>query len=185
MKELSVKTRDDLNAKVDEMVALGTKEGHVLACCMCLAIEAIEEWLYGGGITPSVAPFRDGRKFVMPDEAEPSVVEDGGPTQGPEWKRTKIPLAKRMPIVGRILEESKRNPIKIDGKVWLGDLEDINNWPGGIRAAFEAGDYKMFISGISTLLLGSREFTPMRVVSDTARSLMKKYRRIYGSKAGV
>jgi hypothetical protein len=53
-----IKVRDDLNRLINELTEdKSDQEGHILSCCLALAIEEIEKWMYHGEFTPSVAPY--------------------------------------------------------------------------------------------------------------------------------
>ena len=57
-----IKVRDDLNRLIDELTEdKSDQEGHVLSCCIAVAVEEIEKWMYNGEFTPSVVPYREGK----------------------------------------------------------------------------------------------------------------------------
>jgi len=67
--EKAIALRDELNKIVDRLIPdRSDQESNVLACCVALAIEEIEKWMYDGSFTPSVVPYRKNVTFHFEKE---------------------------------------------------------------------------------------------------------------------
>jgi hypothetical protein len=68
--------RDSLNEMIEEMIKdKHDKEGAILACCIALAVEEVEKWMYNGEFTPSVVPVKDGAGIIPPVIGDPEPVD--------------------------------------------------------------------------------------------------------------
>lgn len=52
----AVHVRDRLNELISSIDGDDDQERHILRCCIAVAVEEIEKWMYGGNYTPSVMP---------------------------------------------------------------------------------------------------------------------------------
>ena len=101
--EKSVMVRDKLASLIEEVMADGNRESHVIACCLSVGLEELEKWMYNGDFTPSVSPYLDGREFLIPFEPE----EESDDFTGPPWNREKIPIMSRHPALKEAIEKAK------------------------------------------------------------------------------
>jgi len=65
--EKAVGVRDALNRLIEGIEGVD-KESYILRCCVAVAVEEVENYMYGGAYTPSVMPVsHSGKPLVLPD----------------------------------------------------------------------------------------------------------------------
>lgn len=102
-KDFVISVRDNLNKMSEDVLIKAPDEiqGEVASCCIAMAIEALEDWIYEGKMFPSVVPIKpQGNWFVMPDGQKDNEV-----WEGPPWNRTKKrrkTIEERMPSLERL-----------------------------------------------------------------------------------
>jgi len=171
----SISLRDQLKLIADQMIDNSEdREGHVLSCCVALAIEAVEDWMYKGMFTPSVAPFKSGTVFRIP---EPEIVRKNICYDDLyECLHTNVEVAKkkkimtigeqivelresdeaiRMPVLEK-LAEKKRKGKKV---VVPNELESVGiiNWNDALRRYFRMGDDFLFVRELMASFAVCRE----------------------------
>ena len=135
-KDTAIEIRDRLNAIVDDVMSTGSQEDHIVACCVALAVEELEKWLYDGDFTPSVRPYRDDRKWQIP--FKPGEDDDG--FSGPPWDRHKTSIFDRYPSLAKL----RKNGIKSPPKENLDEC-GMDDWSESMRRQFRDGDRAGFI----------------------------------------
>jgi len=110
-----IKVRDDLNRLIDKLTEdESDQEGHVMSCCIALAIEEIEKWMYNGEFTPSVVPYSLVNKDFKPSKkhdhrVDPADPDDNGlvsfpnplPTPASVWNSAFPPPVKAQPFAAQ------------------------------------------------------------------------------------
>jgi len=132
-KEKVVQIRDRLNNIVDEVMREGDQEAHVIACCLALAIEELEKFLYDDEWTPSVAPYRDDRKFQIPFKKGE---EDDSAFVGPPWQRKRTSVFDKYPTLAKLKKTGIKRP-QAQTDLSSRDMTDWSQWE---RRAFREGD---------------------------------------------
>lgn len=136
--------RDRLGQMAEEVMrGEPDMEDHVVACCLAVAIEEIEKWIYDNGWTPSVRPYIDDRDFHIPF---PEGSENDPSQAGPPWDRKKVSIWERSPALRRL---KKRGILSPDGKFYaLEKLEDtpFEYWDDALRERFRSGKKAEFIN---------------------------------------
>lgn len=138
-KDKAIAMRDRLN-RIAEEVMQGNPdmEDHVVACCVAVAVEELEKWIYSDDWTPSVRPYIDDRDFKIPfmpgSEDDPSQV-------GPPWQRKKASILDRFPTVRKLKQQGRLNPTDITEDA-LETLKStaFDQWEPDLREAFRDGD---------------------------------------------
>lgn len=139
-KEKAISMRDRLNKMVEEtMAGSPDMEDHVVACCLSVAVEELEKWIYTNDWTPSVRPYIDDREFEIP---YPSGSEKDSSQTGPPWNRRKVAIEDRFPTVARLKKQGK-----LKGQAQRVRLEnlDTHHWTSTTMNAFREGDRGAFI----------------------------------------
>ena len=142
----SISLRDQLKLIADQMIDNSEdREGHVLSCCVALAIEAVEDWMYKGMFTPSVAPFKSGTVFRIP---EPEIVR-----KNICYDDLYECLQKN--VLGKLVEK-KRKGKKV---VVPNELESVGiiNWNDALRRYFRMGDDFLFVRELMASFAVCRE----------------------------
>jgi len=88
-KDVAIGVRDKLNEMSEELLdeRACDVEREACACCIAMAVEALEDWIYDGKMFPSVIPIKPRREwFRMPDGQKDDEV-----WEGPPWDRKKKP----------------------------------------------------------------------------------------------
>lgn len=184
MSDKAVQLRDELNGIADRLMEDGDKEGHVLACCVAIAIEEVEKWMYKGEFTPSVAPFREGHEFQMPGLEPPEMSHPWSPpspatnpwrwspnrNDGPidlnklgAWQRIKARASKGKPVV-------VPNPSPLDGY-------DPNQWDAATMQAFKDGNRPVFLRMIQTIPMMPQ--ITLKQASDYLSRMMQAYPHLW------
>lgn len=90
----AIEFRDRLSSMVGEVEG-SSQEDHIVRCCLALAIEGLEEWIYDGEFYPSVEPTNSEGHVYQHEE-------------GVVFKReTRRALKKRHPTVVKLASEGK------------------------------------------------------------------------------
>jgi len=140
-KEKAIEIRDRLNAIVDEVMTSGDQEAHIVACCLALAVEELEKYLYEDGWTPSVAPYKDGRKFEIPFKPGE---DDSEAFAGPPWSRRRKSVFDKYPTLAKLRKTGiKAQPSKVD----LTSRLPID-WSQWERRVFREGDRAAFVKAV-------------------------------------
>lgn len=110
-KDFVISVRDNLKDMSEEVLGQAPDDiqGEVASCCIAIALEAIEDWIYDGKMFPSVIPIKPKREwFPMPADKE-----DNDVWEGPPWNRTKKKkksIGERMPALERLRKERENSP---------------------------------------------------------------------------
>jgi len=167
-----IKVRDDLNRLINELTEdESDQEGHVMSCCIALAVEEIEKWMYNGEFTPSVAPYREGKDLKPKKKNEPKQVSEdelvdfASPAPIPFWNSsgpmkssafsavglTPPACNPCMPALSPIFEKlrikAEAAPIKIKTFSFLNTLAP-ENWDPDMMKAFREGSRERFFNSI-------------------------------------
>lgn len=143
----AIKLRDDLNKLVDELLLdKDDRESNVLACCVALAVEEVEKWMYQGNFTPSVAPYREGKEFHMPG------IQDNpmGAMTVPEIQRNFNDPPLELAAFKRIKEKADVTPIVLPTPSAL-DRYDPGDWDDDTMRAFRDGNKPVFLVSVRNL----------------------------------
>ncbi len=140
-KERVVQVRDRLNGMVDEVMAAGDQDAHVIACCLALAIEELELYLYDGEWTPSVAPYKDSRKFEIPFKKGE---EDNDSFAGPPWNRKRTSVFDRFPTAAKL----KKTGIKVPQEQTDLSSRIMDEWTEQEKRVFREGERAPFIKAV-------------------------------------
>ena len=140
-KEFVISVRDQLNEMAREVVEQqGDIEGEVCSCCIAIAVEELEKWIYGEEWTPSVVPAKLKRKwFKMPKGKE-----NDEEWEGPPWDRQQRPkptVEDKYPVLTKVKKErerKKRLGEKVSSQVDLSTRE-IEDWTSYERRILETG----------------------------------------------
>jgi len=156
--DLAVKTRDRLNVQMAELTDnINDQEANILACCIALAVEEIEKWMYNGEFTPSVAPFREGKEWVrfLP---KPGIVPGIVPAVGedPRIAKPKSPwegsdLEKMAAGFQRIKAQAAKKQIHVKAKSVLDGVEP-DDWDDEMMLAFRVGNVPLFITVLGKMI---------------------------------
>ena len=155
--ERAIEIRDRLNKIVDELTDdTNDPEDNVLACCVSVAVEEVEKWMYKGAFTPSVQPFRANKNWQMP--CNPGEENDDQFT-GPPWARTKKNIFDDMPTLKKIKARAaaQNRPVMVRKTSFLDKLE-IDEWSLDVMRSFKEGNGMCFMAGI-------REMYPLVKIS--------------------
>jgi hypothetical protein len=161
-----IKVRDDLNRLIDKLTEdESDQEGHVMSCCIALAVEEIEKWMYNGEFTPSVAPYREGKDLKPKKKNEPRQVSEDEliafgpplPTPASVWNSTFSPVkppvysANNMPASTPIFEKlrikAEAAPIRLKTFSFLNTLAP-EDWNLDMMKAFREGSRERFFNSI-------------------------------------
>jgi len=178
--EQAIQTRDRLNAIIDELTQKKDQESYVLACCIAVAVEEMEKWMYHGEFTQSVAPYREGKEWngvpVKPEEA------DDEKFVGPPWARKKKEIFDDLPTLRRIKQSGK--PIKTSDISDLGrqmDKYDPGDWDTETRDAFTQGNILVFVARIQRHLMPNIRIPAPEALS-YARRMQKQWPHLWACK---
>jgi hypothetical protein len=170
-----IKVRDDLNRLIKELTEdKSDQDGHVMSCCIALAVEEIEKWMYNGEFTPSVAPYSLVNKDFKPSKKHDHRVDplerlddpDGNglvafpnplPTPASVWNSAFPPVkppaysANNMPASTPIFEKlrvrAEAAPIKLKTFSFLNTLAP-EDWDPDMMKAFREGSRERFFNSI-------------------------------------
>jgi hypothetical protein len=148
-KDKAVSMRDHLEALTKEMLLVSPDmEDHVVACCLAVATEELEKWIYDNDWTPSVRPYIDDRDFGIPFTPGTG---SNKTHQGPPWKREKKPkpsFASRFPTVQKLKDEGRLNEEKPVDKLFELSRKTYDDWDVQLREIFRLGDKPDFIKAV-------------------------------------
>jgi hypothetical protein len=143
-------------------------EGHVLACCVSVAIEEVEKWMYKGDFTPSVAPFREGQDFKLPElpvnisqpvNQRGSIIPDMGKLKA--WNKIKN-RGKPVVVV---------NPSPLDNYT-------PDRWDHETSLAFKNGNRALFLSLIAN---SNPPSVTLKQASDYLSRMMREYPHLWAA----
>lgn len=147
-KAKAVAMRDRLNKMAEEVMQGNPPdmEDHVVACCLAVAVEELEKWLYDDQWTPSVRPYIDDRDFEIPF---PPGAEDDPAQGGPPWARKKVSVLERFPTLRRLKEQGKLNPTKVtEDALELLKRTPFEDWDVVLREEFRSGHRQELIRAL-------------------------------------
>jgi len=152
-KDFAISVRDHLSDMAKEVLDQGGDEieKEVCSCCISMAVEALEEWIYGGKWTPSVMPVKIKREWfkMPPDKA------DDEEWEGPPWDRQpKKPLTveEKFPTLAKMKAKREKDNKKglVDdssGEVDL-DTRKIEDWSEYEKRMLRGGDRSDLIRAV-------------------------------------
>lgn len=143
MKEKSTEIRDRLCKLSEEVMASQDQEAHVIACCIALAVEELEKWIYSDNFTPSVRPYTDSRKFEIPFKPGQ---EDDKEYYGPPWDRKKKTIFDKSAVLAKLKNRgiTLKTPQKVDLSKW-----NMSNLNTAEIDQFRAGSAGPFLKSIA------------------------------------
>ena len=125
---------------IDEVMEYNDQESHIVACCLAVAIEDLEKYIYDGEWTPSVSPYKDDRKFEIPFK---SGEEDSDGFAGPPWNRHRVSVFDKYPTLSKL----RKTGIKTLPKKGLGG-RGIDQLSEREKKAFREGKRSDFIKSV-------------------------------------
>jgi hypothetical protein len=188
----AIKVRDDLNRLIDKLTEdESDQDGYVMSCCIALAVEEIEKWMYHGEFTPSVTPYREGKDlnpkkkqkqasegnffaFVHPLPTPASV---GNPTSSPVQPPANQGLPASSPIFERLRVRAEAAPIKIRSFSFLDTLA-LEDWTPDMMKAFREGSRERFFNSIK-MLLSSPSWLSCTEVMNYVNKMIKAYPHLW------
>ena len=145
----SIAVRDQLSAIVDELIAdTNDQEANILACCVSVAVEELEKYIYKGAFTPSVQPFRPNKKWNMPFKPGE---DDDDQFSGPPWAREKKSALAELKVFQRLKAEAEMKPVVVR-KQSVFDRLDIDDWTPLMTEAFQNGNAGLFMSEVKAMM---------------------------------
>jgi len=117
------------------------RDARVVACCIAVAVEELEKFIYGNDWTPSVVPYREGKEWEWPGENDEDM-------SGPPWDRrgksreekfeAKFPTIAKWKKEGKVLERPKKvvlaGHLPTDWSPPETESFKMGNWTGFVRA---------------------------------------------------
>ena len=173
MKEEAVEMRDKLNKMASESLKDNPDmQGHIIACCLAVAIEELEKWIYEKEEwTPSVRPYIDNREFEIP---YPKGKSDDEVYSGPPWKRKEKEgqsFEERFPTMSRMKKNGDFvQPVTSKTMLSALKLKKFDDWDIELRDRFREGD----IIGVKRRVrLCTR--APIRQINDFVKESIRIY----------
>ena len=144
-KELVLEAREALNKMIedyleDENVARESddeQDARVVACCLAVAVEEIEKYLYGDDWTPSVVPYREGQEWHWPGADDESMT-------GPPFKRESKPVEEQFPVLEKL---KKKGPIPKVERIPLKGYHPAS-WSPYETETFREGNWQGFVRAV-------------------------------------
>jgi len=168
----AILVRDRLNEMIDGLTKEKEDlEANILACCLALAVEEVEKWMYQGDFTPSVAPYREGKEWHMP--LHPG--EDGENFSGPPWARQRVNPLDKMGSFQRLKAKAAVKPVVIRTPSKL-DSFTPGDWDQDTMRAFRDGNRPAFIVCVRGLAGWN---VPMNEAIDYASRMIKAYPHLW------
>ena len=146
-KDKALAMRDRLNKLAEDvMVGEPDMEDHVVACCLAVAVEELEKWIYDNDWTPSVRPYIDDRDFKVPF---PDGSKDDPSQSGAPWDRKKVSIFDRCPTAKKLKDQGRLNPTDITEDA-LDSLKvtPFEDWDVVLRVRFRDGDKTDMVKAI-------------------------------------
>jgi hypothetical protein len=137
-----VEIRDKLNAMIDELLVEPDMDSQVISCCLAVAVEELEKWIYDNQFTPSVIPADVDTSgwFKQPED------KSGDDWVGPPWDRRRKTMNERFPTLAKVKKAKKvKKPFP---RRDMADY-DIQEWSDWERAAFRDGNRSAFIRAVA------------------------------------
>lgn len=169
----AIEVRDKLNGIIDMLlVDQDDQEANILACCIALAVEEVEKWMYHGEFTPSVAPYREGHKWkgIPSGQASKESVPE---TTDEEFGK----LLFKMKTFQRMKVRAQTNPIVIKDVSPL-DKYEPGDWDQDTMRAFRDANRPVFIC-VRSLIPGFD--VPIKVAAEYASRMAKAYPHLWGA----
>ena len=142
-KSKAIEMRDRLDKMAKEVMGSNPDmQDHIVACCLAVAIEELEKWIYDDGWTPSVRPYIDNRKFEIPF---PAGSEEDANQFGPPWDRKKVDVLDRFPTVKRLKEQGRLEKKQTVDELHVLKTTPFDRWDSVLREIFRDGDKPQFI----------------------------------------
>jgi len=170
-KELALDARDRLSALseafLEDGVEMGfeeSQEAHVVACCIAVAVEELEKYLYEGNWTPSVRPYREGEEWNWPGEDDKSM-------SGPPHKRQSRPVEEKFPVLEKL---KRKGPIPKVVKIPLKGHHPAL-WSPLESETFRDGDWQGFCRAVRISTQA-----PLKDVVGYAKRAKQDYPDIWG-----
>lgn len=148
-KDFAVGVRDKLNEMAEELLDENVVDiqREVAACCIAMAVESLEEWIYNGNMMPSVIPVKPKREwFRMPDGQK-----DDDIWEGPPWDRKKKPvptIEDKLPTLKKL--KKQKEMMKNSPKEEEIDLDSrtLADWTSYEKSMLEKGDRSGLIRAV-------------------------------------
>ena len=150
-KDFAISVRDQLNDMAREVVEQkGDIEGEVCSCCIAIAVEELEKWIYGDNWTPSVTPAILNKKwFKMPKDKR-----DDELWEGPPWDRqpkSKPSVEDKFPTLTKVKKERERRK-RLGQKMASREIDlsnrKIEDWTSYEKHVLESGTRSELIRAV-------------------------------------
>jgi hypothetical protein len=171
-KELVVDARDRLTKMIEEYLEdagvvrdlSDEQDVRVISCCLAIAVEELEKYLYDDDWTPSVIPYREGEEWHWPGENDNSM-------SGPPFARKMKSVEEKFPVLEKL---RKKGPIpKVERIPLVGHLP--MDWTPLESEMFRDGDFQEFCRAVRITTQA-----PLKDVSAYASRMKKEYPDIWG-----
>jgi hypothetical protein len=144
-KELVIEARERLTQMIegyleDSGVArdLGDEQdARVISCCIAIAVEELEKYLYDNDWTPSVIPYREGEEWHWPGEDDDSMT-------GPPFARKSKSVEEKFPVLDKL---RKKGPIPKVERIPLKGHHPAD-WSPLESETFREGDWQGFCRAV-------------------------------------
>lgn len=171
--------RDRLNKMIDELTAGDDdQEGHILSCCIALAVEEVEKWMYHGEFTPSVVPYKESKEWVFP--VPPEMANDNE-FEGPPWDRKRKNKINILKTWKAIRGKAEKTPLKIPEEVVLAGV-DPPRWSKEMHETFASGNRSWFSILVQRGEIEGCPFVSMTDASKYTDRMIREYPHLWESK---
>lgn len=171
----AILVRDSLNEMIDGLTKnKDDQESNILACCVAVAVEEVEKWMYQGEFTPSVAPYREGKEWHMPMQTG----VDNEDFTGPPWARVRKDSLSNMAAFQRIRVKAANGPVVIRAPSML-DKYSPGDWDKDTMRAFRDGNRPVFVLCVRGLVPNFQ--VPLKEASDYASRMVKEYPHLWAA----
>lgn len=195
----AILVRDSLNEMIEGLTKdQHDREGAILACCIALAIEEIEKWMYKGEFTPSVVPVKDGNGMKIPRENDAAladlfrpaprpVIQPNLPKTVPAWVPIPQPPSQsgwnpsdRMtesPAFKRLKAKAAIKPVVLNSQSVF-DGFTPKHWDEITMRAFKDANKAAFVICVRSLIPNFK--VPIKESTDYANRMIDAYPDLWG-----
>jgi hypothetical protein len=172
-KELVIEARETLNKMIEDYLEDQNAardpgdelDARVISCCLAIAIEELEKYLYGNDWTPSVIPYREGKEWHWPGEDDESM-------SGPPFARQSKSVEERFPTLEKL---KKKGPVPRIQRIPLKDHHPVD-WSQFEKMTFREGDWQGFCRAVRISTQA-----PLKDVAAYAKRMKKDHGNMWGA----
>jgi len=171
-KELVLEARERLTKMIEEYLEdtgvarelSDEQDARVISCCLAIAIEELEKYLYDNDWTPSVIPYREGEEWHWPGEDDDSMT-------GPPFARKSKSVEEKFPVLEKLRKKGaipKVQRIALKGHLPM-------DWSQMESDAFRDGDFQEFCRVVRIVTQA-----PLKDVRSYAKRMKNDYPDTWG-----